>query len=91
MTLALYAICKTIRDANFQDAEIVRSKERHGLGPRERPSAVLEQRHFGGPGELCHSISDVINKIYTENISKNNKVTSCLIKITGCYLVFTIR
>ena len=51
------------RDANFQDAEIVRSEEGRGLGPRERPSAVLEQGHFGGPGELCHSISDVINKI----------------------------
>ena len=25
------------RDANFQDAEIVRSEERRGLGPRERP------------------------------------------------------
>ena len=58
------------RDANFQDAEIVRSKERRGLGPRERPSAVVEQRHFGGPGELCHSISDVINKIYRKYFKK---------------------
>ena len=49
------------RDANFQDAEIVRSEERRGLGPRERPSAVLEQRH---------SISDVINKIYRKYFKK---------------------
>ena len=44
------------RDANFQDAEIVRSEKRRGLRPRERPSGVQEQRHFGGPGELCHCI-----------------------------------
>ena len=36
------------RDANFQDAEIVRSEERRGQWPRERPSGVQERRHFGG-------------------------------------------
>ena len=42
------------RDANFQDAEIVRSEERRGRGPRERPRGVQEQRHFGGPGEYVN-------------------------------------
>ena len=49
------------RDANFQDAEIVRSKKRGGHGPRAGPGGVQEQRHLGGPGEICHCdcISDV--------------------------------
>ena len=54
------------RDANFQDAEIVRSEERRGRGPRERPSGVQKQRQIRGPGEICqcHCISDVIDQIY---------------------------
>ena len=58
------------RDANFQDAEIVRSEERRGRGPRERPSGVEEQRHFGRPGEICqfHCISDVIDQIYRSDL-----------------------
>ena len=70
MQMVRLAIRDMPRDANFQDAEIVRSEERRGLGPRERPSVVLEKRHFGGPGELCHSISDVINKIYRKYFKK---------------------
>ena len=35
------------RDANFPDAEIVRSEERGGLEPRTGPGGVPEQRHFG--------------------------------------------
>ena len=73
------------RDANFQDAEIVRSKERRGLEPREGCSGVQEQRHFGGPGEICHCISDI------QKILQKNKLKPCLIKITGCYLVFTLE
>ena len=78
------------RDANFQDAEIVRSEERGSLGPRAGPSGVQEQRHIDGPGEICHCISDVIDQIYRKYCQKN-KLTSCLIKITGCYLVFTLE
>ena len=40
------------RDANFPDAEIVRSEERGSHGPRAGPGGVQEQRHFGGPGEM---------------------------------------
>ena len=72
------------RDANFQDAEIVRSEERHGLEPRAGCSGVQEQRHFGGPGEICHCISDI------QKILQKNKLKPCL-KITGCYLVFTLE
>ena len=57
------------RDANFQDAEIVRSEKRHGLRPRERPSGVQEQRHFGGPGEYV-TVSDVIDQIYRKYFKK---------------------
>ena len=39
------------RDANFPDAEIVRSEERGSLGPHAGPGGVQEQHHFGGPGE----------------------------------------
>ena len=76
------------RDANFPDAEIVRSKKRGGHGPRAGPGGVQEQRHLGGPGEICHCdcISDVIDQIYRKYCKKNKL---CLIKITGCYLVFT--
>ena len=74
-----------IRDANFQDAEIVRSEEHRGLGPRAGPSEVQEQRHFGGPGEICHCISDI------QKILQKNKLKPCLIKITGCYLAFTLK
>ena len=73
------------RDANFQDAEIVRSEEHRGLGPRAGPSGVQEQRHFGGPREICHCISDI------QKILQKNKLKPCLIKITGCYLVFTLK
>ena len=73
------------RDANFQDAEIVRSEERHGLEPRAGPSGVREQRHFGGPWEICHCISDI------QKILQKNKLKPCLMKITGCYLVFTLE
>ena len=73
------------RDANFQDAEIVRSEERRGLEPRAGPSRVREQRHFGGPREICHCISDI------QKILQKNKLKPCLIKITGCYLVFTLE
>ena len=66
------AILGDTRDANFQDAEIVRSEERHGLGPRERPSRVQEQRHFRGLGEICHCISDVIDQIYRKYCKKIN-------------------
>ena len=78
----IYDIC---RDANFQDAEIVRSEERRGLEPRAGRSGVQEQRHFGGPGEICHCISDI------QKILQKNKLKPCLIKITGCYLVFTLE
>ena len=43
-----YAIC---RDANFADAEIVRSYEPGGHGPRAGPGGVQEQRHFGNQGK----------------------------------------
>ena len=59
------------RDANFQDAEIVRSEERHSLGPRERPSRVHEQRHFGDQGKICHCISDVIDQTYRKYFKKS--------------------
>ena len=75
------------RDANFPDAEIVRSEERGGHGPRAGPGVVQEQRHFGGPGEIRHCISDVIEQIYSKYCKK--KLRPCLIKITGCYLVLT--
>ena len=75
------------RDANFPDAEIVRSKELGGHGPRAGPGGVQKQRHFRGPGEICHCISDVIDHIYRKYCK--NKLKPCLIKITGCYLVFT--
>ena len=42
------------RDANFPDAEIVRSKMRGGHGPCAGPGGVQEQRHLGGPGEICY-------------------------------------
>ena len=76
------------RDANFPDAEIVRSEERGGHGPCAGPGGVQEQRHFRGPGEICHCISDVIEQIYRK-YCKKNKLKPCLIKITGCYPVFT--
>ena len=66
------AILDITRDANFQDAEIVRSEERRGLGPHERPSRVQEQRHFRGLGEICHRISDVIDQIYRKYCKKIN-------------------
>ena len=75
----------TCRDANFPDAEIVRSKKRGGHGPRAGPGRVQEQRHLGLPREICHCdcISDQIYRKYC------TKTKLCLIKITGCYLVFT--
>ena len=73
------------RDANFQDAEIVRSEEHRSLGSRAGPSAVQEQRPFGGPGEICHCISDI------QEILQKNKLKPFLIKITGCYLAFTLK
>ena len=53
----------TFRDANFPDAEIVRSEERGGHGPSAGPGGVQVQRHFRGPGQICHRISDVIEQI----------------------------
>ena len=58
------------RDANFPDAEIVRSEECGGHGPRAGPGGVQEQRHFRGPGEICHCISDVIEQIYRKYCKK---------------------
>ena len=66
------------RDANFPDAEIVRSEERGGLGPRAGPGGVQEQHHFGGPGEICHCISD--DRSDTQKILQKNKLTPCLIR-----------
>ena len=61
------------RNANFPDAEIVRSKKHGGHGPRVGPGGVQEQRHFGGPGEICQCdcISDVIDQIYRKYCKKN--------------------
>ena len=83
-----FAGCINYRDANFPDAEIVRSKKRGGHGPRAGPDGLQEQRHLGGPGEICHCdcISHVIDQIYRKYCKKTKL---CLIKITGCYLVFT--
>ena len=57
------------RDANFQDAEIVRSEKSRSLRPRERPSGVQEQRHFRGPGEYV-TVSDVIDQIIQKILKK---------------------
>ena len=54
------------RDANFQHAEIVRSK-RH----RAAPSGVQEQCHFREPGEICHCISDITDHIDIQKICQN--------------------
>ena len=42
---------RVCRDANFPDAEIVRSEERGGHGRRAGPGGVQEQRHFGDQGK----------------------------------------
>ena len=65
---------KSSRDANFQDAEIVRSEEHRGLGPCAGPSGEQEQRHFGVRGEICHCISDI------QKILQKNKLKSVLLK-----------